>query len=341
MPRRLTRAAARAAVHRRCTDPGDTRELRVDVLAALESALDVTAYVWVLTDPRSEVGVDPLARIPDLAAVPRLVRLKYLTATNRWTRLATEPVSLGDSRDRSLLWRDALAGYGVADVASVVFRDRHGCWGFLDLWSARAFSPDDLGLLRAITAPVTAALRAGRAATFMTADRDPTAIDGPAILLLDDDLRITGRTAASTEWEQLLLPRADGAPVPAAAFNVAAQLLARERGVDDHEPMARTHVADGLWLTLRASRVEPDHLITVTVERSTGAERLEVFARATGLSPRETELLEQVIRGADTAEIAARLHLSAYTVQDHLTAVFDKTGVRSRRELVSRVSGSG
>lgn len=27
-----------------------------------------------------------------------------------------------------------LASYGVNDVASLVFRDQFGCWGFLELW---------------------------------------------------------------------------------------------------------------------------------------------------------------------------------------------------------------
>lgn len=39
----------------------------------------------------------------------------------------------GGVLERSLLWDEVLSGYGVVDVASLVFRDAQGLWGWLDL----------------------------------------------------------------------------------------------------------------------------------------------------------------------------------------------------------------
>ncbi|MCW2939670.1 MAG: transcriptional regulator [Actinomycetia bacterium] len=43
------------------------------------------AYAFLLTDPETSVGAAPLADIPGLQDLPRLIRLKYLTKVNRWT----------------------------------------------------------------------------------------------------------------------------------------------------------------------------------------------------------------------------------------------------------------
>jgi DNA-binding CsgD family transcriptional regulator len=137
--------------------------------------------------------------------------------------------------------------------------------------------------------------------------------------------------------------------VPAAAYNVAAQLLAVEAGLDAHEPVARVHLAEGHWLTIRADRlaagIAADAVagrprIAVTIEATSTAERLDLFTRAFGLSPRESELLGHLAAGRDTKEIAALMFLSEYTIQDHLKAISAKAGVRTRRALVSLVVGS-
>jgi Bacterial regulatory proteins, luxR family len=44
-----------------------------------------------------------------------------------------------------------------------------------------------------------------------------------------------------------------------------------------------------------------------------------------------------ILQGSSTVEIARQLVVSAHTVQQHLKSIFDRTGVRSRRDLVAKV----
>lgn len=75
----------------------------------------------------------------------------------------------------------------------------------------------------------------------------------------------------------------------------------------------------------------------VSLEPSHPSEVVSLLVEALGLTERETQVVRAVIEGRSTRQIADALHLSAYTVQDHLKAVFEKAGVRSRRELVARL----
>ena len=337
-----------------CASPGDARELRLAALAELRRAIGFDAYAWLLTDPETWVGSAPLADVPCLPELPALIRLKYLTPVNRWTTLASgraatlHQVTEGEPA-RSLLWRELLGRYGVTDVMSVAFTDRFGCWGFLDLWRsapAPGFDDQEAAFLGRLAAPLTTGLRRTQAGAFRPAGPGPPARPGPVVLLLAPDLQVRAQTAETQDYlRRLVPPEVDQAPVPAGAYNVAAQLLATEAGVDPHPPQARVHLAGGVWLTLRAARIgsagpPAGRDIAVTIETTTPAGRAELFARAHAFTPRESEVLGHLITGADTREVAQQMFLSGHTVQDHLKSIFAKSGARSRRALLSRVVGS-
>jgi DNA-binding CsgD family transcriptional regulator len=265
-----------------------------------------------------------------------------------------------------------------------VFSDRFGCWGFLDLWRddlREPFSSSDAEFLAQVAPSVTTALRLCQSRAFVDVATPHRHEHGPVVLTLDDDLRIISRTSASKAWlERLLPPVPNEQAVPASVYNVAAQLLAAEAGVDDHPASARVHLADGFWLTVRAARFgpgpEPERsgtpggvvaaavpsaggrsagvpsdgaptdgatggpTLVVTIEETSAAERLELFARTFGLTQREDELLGLLAVGGDTRAIARQMAVSELTVQDHLKAIFGKTGAHDRVMVLSRALGT-
>jgi DNA-binding NarL/FixJ family response regulator len=349
----IARTRAREDIAQICCSGADARTLRLAALAAIRRAIGFDAYVWLITDPETSVGSSPLADVPCLPELPQAIRLKYLTVINRWTGLPRGAVSLsgatGGELSQSLMWRELLCRYQVTDIASSVYRDRFGCWGFLDLWRTHRslpFPAADIEFLDHISGPLTTALRHSQAATFApaTAGQLPA---GPVVLLLSAGLDVRAQTPQTQRYLRVLVPRdeQDQAPIPASAYNVAAQLLATEADVCDNPPLARVHLAGGRWLTLRAARLgtgQPAHQrdIAVSIEPAAPGDRVSVFARACGLSARETELLHHLVTGAATRDITQHMFVSEHTVQDHLKSIFAKTATRNRRTLLARALGT-
>ena len=62
-----------------------------------------------------------------------------------------------------------------------------------------------------------------------------------------------------------------------------------------------------------------------------------------GLTPRESELVDLIAQGLDNTQIAARLELSDKTVRNHITSIFAKLGVenRARAIVLAREAGFG
>lgn len=81
----------------------------------------------------------------------------------------------------------------------------------------------------------------------------------------------------------------------------------------------------------------PGSPVAVLLEAARPPELAPLIADAYGFTERERLVTELVARGLPTSEIAGRLHLSAYTVQDHLKSIFEKSGTGSRGDLVARL----
>lgn len=305
-----------------CSQDLTDRVLRERLVALLHEQLPFDGHVFALTDPVTGVGSSPHATVPMLPweQLPDLIRGRYLA-------------------DGPAEWRALLAGLGVTDTALVTFRDRYGTWGFLELWrTSGSYDDRDRALLEQLAPTITSGLRAAAARTFLADAGDLTRVE-PGVVVLDPTLRVRQQTdAAAAALLRLLPPDEPMPPIPAAAFNTGAALLAVEAGRWPSPPSARVHLGGNRWVTVRAARLGGD--IAVSIAPSTADERTDLFARVHGLSPRETEVLDLAVHGLDTRQVADLLVIARTTAEDHLKALLAKTGTPSRHVLVSRALGA-
>ncbi|WJL94118.1 helix-turn-helix transcriptional regulator [Microbacterium sp. ET2] len=249
----------------------------------------------------------------------------------------------GGELERSTRMAELLIPYfDFHDEARVVFADRSGGWGHISLFRGsdeQGFGADELAFLAAVASSFTRGIRTGLLAQI--ALTNPVREAGPAVVIVDAQNRIVQSTpGAQRHLERMSMPSGMGDPlVYVFALVDAARRLAR--GETDSVPRVRARTADGLWLVLHAAPLgglgDRGGDVVVTVEEARPQEVIDLVAAAFGLTARERDVVSIVLRGADTKEIAASMHVSPYTVQDHLKSIFDKAGVTSRRELVARV----
>jgi DNA-binding CsgD family transcriptional regulator len=153
---------------------------------------------------------------------------------------------------------------------------------------------------------------------------------GPAVVVVEG-AEVVEATPAAQRWlEQLGAADRGHGPVPAV---LAAVAVAAANG---RTVAQRARTADGTWLVVRSAPLSGRRGI-VTIDEAGPPDVVAILGAALGLSARETDVVVEVLRGSSTKEIATALHLSSYTVQDHLKTVFHKAGVNSRRELIADV----
>lgn len=252
-------------------------------------------------------------------------------------------LSTGDAQ-RSRRMRDLTrSAVGCTDELRVVAIDNGQLWGGIALFRdarAKPYVEEEVAFVATLSGSLARGLRVGLLAR-LAGDSGITSATGPAVLLFDAEGRLC-QASVDAEARLASLVSQGGAPAPAAVISAMVAAAWRyANGAGDVLPSARLRLANGEWVVLHGS---PLHMsdgsaasVAITIEEARPPDIVPLVVAAFDLSPRERDVTQLVLQGVDTKAIAATLHISPHTVQDHLKSIFEKTGVRTRRELVARV----
>lgn len=344
---------------RRLANRAASREdFRREVAARVRRAIAFDASCWHALDPRTlllttahpEELLERGFITPETeAAAARVVLASEYERSdyNAFASLARRRVPVGILTDatrgrpeRSARYNEWLAPQGTPYEmrAALVTRGRAwGCVGFHRTAASGDFTRADAALMARLSRPIAQGLRLSIRAD---AARPPHDEDAPGMIVLGrtDDVELITPPAQHLLQSLRTAPPSPTLPVPVLALAAAARA-----GRGQSDPPALHIPTRAGWLSLYASLPQGPAAgrVAIFIQRAAGRDAAPLRLEAYGLTPREREIASLVAEGAGTQAIADRLFLSPWTVRDHLKAVFEKTSVRSRRELRARVFYDG
>jgi DNA-binding CsgD family transcriptional regulator len=235
--------------------------------------------------------------------------------------------------------------FDEADELRVVLSSSTGTWGNLTLFRERGspfYSSSEVRLVASLTDLLSDGLRRS-----LLLDEACAEVDDAGMLVLDPADNVDLANPAADGWlDELGVGTRAGTALPLVIRAVARQARAiagREEGqaggAIPRPARARVRTVAGRWVVVRASLMGEGSTapVAVLLEAARPAEMAPLLADVYGLTPQERRVTELVARGLPTRQIANRLRMSSYTVQDHLKSIFAKTGAGTRGDLVARL----
>ena len=322
--------------------------LRVAAMERLGSAMPLDGWCFSTADPQSLVMTSHATSGIDRSGSPLLYLNEYgerdvakhdELARASWPVRVLSEATRGE-RERSPRYRSVLRPMGIEHELRAAVREKGTTWGFLHLFRGlghRDFDADEAALVERFARGLAPVLR-----DALVGERaSPTPASGrPALLMLDARNRLVEGSADGREWAADLHDAELGDDaVPEVVVTLA--IWARSLRAQGSDAVARARVpgANGAWYTASALCTDRDR-VAVVLQPAQAAELVSLMLSRFRFTRSERQITELVLEGRSTKEIAEELVVSPHTVQDHLKAVFAKAGVRSRRDLVARLTGA-
>jgi DNA-binding CsgD family transcriptional regulator len=250
----------------------------------------------------------------------------------------------GGDPSRSPGWKLYIQAYGAEQELLVALRTQSGeAWGMLGLYrepDQPQFDADEIDFLRELSPYLAEGAQRG---LLVGEASDPEGPDAPGLVVLKADWSLESLTPGAERWLDEL-PDGDWdarGKLPPSVLAVAGRALrtAESNDAPGEVTLARVLSRKGRWIVLHGASLVANgaRRVAVIIEPAHPARISSLLMAAYRLTEREQAVTRLVLRGNSTAQVADDLCVSPHTVQQHLKSVFEKTGVRSRRELVGKV----
>ncbi|MFD9635680.1 response regulator transcription factor [Streptomyces violascens] len=228
---------------------------------------------------------------------------------------------------------DIMAPQGFAGELRIALVRDGIMWGTLILLRERnrpPFSPADALHAQLLVAPLTEAVKRFVRRLPLYPLRGAQA---PGLVVFGSDNGIRAATPTGHDWLRACVPNLHitDAELPVVVWGTT---YTARLGDGPKQTLIPTPAG---WIVVRGQLLTGGAAgdVAITVQPATVDLLLPVVAAWYGITRRERDVLELALEGLPAKQIARRLSLSPHTVNDHFKAIYRKTGVTCREELIA------
>ncbi|APT44761.1 helix-turn-helix transcriptional regulator [Bacillus safensis] len=321
------------------------QQLRKNIRDELADICDFDAACITTIDPATLLSTGSFTDEPIEAIHNQLFQNEFLkNDVHQHEDLAKGPVhtaSLVQSGEylNSGRYHHILLPNGWADELRAALVIQGECWGIASLYRKKGKKPFHEKDIQAVSrqSPALAAKLRDELFKKRETEEDETA-EHQGFLILSHDYHLLYGNEAGLHWLhtfQTFEQIDDNTIMPRPLRALGAKLL---YGGGDQTAVSISRMPTGLFLSLQAFRLAQaagqEEAVMIHIKRAQTSDILPYIAKTYRLTEREMNVLDCLIKGQSTKEIASTLFISTHTVHDHVKAMLEKTNLNSRRMLV-------